>query len=714
MSSLAVTDAMNNTVNATPSYASAYAYDRNGNLESLMRSVPQSGTLVDMDVLTYEYNEDSNGRKINNQLRLVSDAQDDNLFDVDIDSQLTNADPALSDDNYIYDDIGQLIRDEAEGLTIDWRVDGKVKSVTKDNGTIISFTYDGLGNRFSKTVTDANGMAKVTFYQRDAQGNVLAVYNLNEDTNSTPLPIDLELDSGTITTTQEELAVNTIRVAGVDPLTYTVVAPDGDLTLKAGQSIKLKPGFKTELGSNLLAQIETLEAGEEAGFILKEHHLYGSSRLGIENKNIVLIDFENELPEEDDTMFTNYIGDKNYELSNHLGNVLSVITDKKIPILQGGSLAYFTPDVISFNDYFPFGMLLPNRHGAEDDYRYGFQGQEKDDEIKGEGNSLNYTFRMHDPRLGRFFAVDPMTRKYTYLSPYQFASNQPIHAIEFEGLENKEDLNKTLVHTWGDTRAALYFNEEKTENKSPESEYYNSLIFEGTANAMGILLTLDIYTGGNGMRILGVGSSGWAMGDLFLGMQETEKAYEAEAKGDYAAAQKHYNNCAEFSKGAIFEIFGGTVGIALGRLYQSGKAVLQASSRGSDWIEFNLKIGDDIIPIGNSKLKNGTLEMDFNTFPAGDAGKGMGKEMLDDTFKYWGDEIKEVDVTWGMDDLYPNNTSKGLKDAWNYYDSMPNATPEAAVKASSLFNLLKEKGFSTFKVHSFERDMIEVTFGKSN
>jgi RHS repeat-associated protein len=55
-------------------------------------------------------------------------------------------------------------------------------------------------------------------------------------------------------------------------------------------------------------------------------------------------------------------------------------------------------------------MLLPKRHGAVDSYRYGFQGQEKDDEIKGEGNSVNYKFRMHDPRLGRFFAVDPLTK----------------------------------------------------------------------------------------------------------------------------------------------------------------------------------------------------------------------------------------------------------------------------------------------------------------
>jgi RHS repeat-associated protein len=80
-------------------------------------------------------------------------------------------------------------------------------------------------------------------------------------------------------------------------------------------------------------------------------------------------------------------------------------------------------------------MLLPNRHGSIDTYRYGFQGQEKDDEIKGEGNSLNYTFRMHDPRVGRFFAVDPLSPEYPWLSPYQFSANRPIDMIEREGLE---------------------------------------------------------------------------------------------------------------------------------------------------------------------------------------------------------------------------------------------------------------------------------------
>ena len=80
-------------------------------------------------------------------------------------------------------------------------------------------------------------------------------------------------------------------------------------------------------------------------------------------------------------------------------------------------------------------MLLPNRHGSSDKYRYGFQGQEKDDELKGEGNSLNYTFRMHDPRVGRFFAIDPLFKKYAYNSPYAFSENRLIDGVELEGLE---------------------------------------------------------------------------------------------------------------------------------------------------------------------------------------------------------------------------------------------------------------------------------------
>jgi RHS repeat-associated protein len=80
--------------------------------------------------------------------------------------------------------------------------------------------------------------------------------------------------------------------------------------------------------------------------------------------------------------------------------------------------------------------MQTGRYGGED-YRFGFQGQEMDNEIKGQGNSLNYEYRMHDPRIGRFFAVDPLTRNYPHNSPYAFSENVVVNAVELEGLEMK-------------------------------------------------------------------------------------------------------------------------------------------------------------------------------------------------------------------------------------------------------------------------------------
>ncbi|KEZ91963.1 hypothetical protein IL45_14795 [Nonlabens ulvanivorans] len=99
-------------------------------------------------------------------------------------------------------------------------------------------------------------------------------------------------------------------------------------------------------------------------------------------------------------------------------------------------------------------MLLNNRHGAVDSdaYRYGFQGQERDDEVKGEGNIYNYTFRMHDPRLGRFFAVDPLTRSYPHYTPYSFSGNKLIHMRELEGLE---ETTTTFTYNQHDTKPIM-------------------------------------------------------------------------------------------------------------------------------------------------------------------------------------------------------------------------------------------------------------------
>jgi len=131
-------------------------------------------------------------------------------------------------------------------------------------------------------------------------------------------------------------------------------------------------------------------------------------------------------------------GNKQYELANHLGNVIAVVSDRKKGVDENGngSVAYYNADVVSAVDYLPFGGQMPERtyHG-EDKYRYGFNGKENDNEIKGAGNQQDYGMRIYDPRLGRFLSTDPITAKYPMLTPYQFASNTPIQAIDRDGLE---------------------------------------------------------------------------------------------------------------------------------------------------------------------------------------------------------------------------------------------------------------------------------------
>jgi len=79
--------------------------------------------------------------------------------------------------NYEYDEIGNLIKDKIAGvIDIQWTPYGKVRQVTKEDSSKISFRYDGADNRIEKNVT-SNDSIFITHYLRDASGNVMAVYN---------------------------------------------------------------------------------------------------------------------------------------------------------------------------------------------------------------------------------------------------------------------------------------------------------------------------------------------------------------------------------------------------------------------------------------------------------------------------------------------------------------------------------------------------------
>ena len=86
-------------------------------------------------------------------------------------------------------------------------------------------------------------------------------------------------------------------------------------------------------------------------------------------------------------------------------------------------------------DYFPFGSPLPERGYDGAGYKFGFNGKENDDEVYGDGDFQDYGMRMYDTRVGRFASVDPISKVYPMLSPYQFASNSSISGVDMDGLE---------------------------------------------------------------------------------------------------------------------------------------------------------------------------------------------------------------------------------------------------------------------------------------
>ncbi|MBL7837104.1 MAG: hypothetical protein JNM67_06285 [Bacteroidetes bacterium] len=83
--------------------------------------------------------------------------------------------------------------------------------------------------------------------------------------------------------------------------------------------------------------------------------------------------------------------------------------------------------------YSSFGSLISNRSwsDASREYRFGFNTQEKDNEVAGKGNSYTAAFWQYDCRLGRRFNLDIDGK--IWLSAYSTLANNPILFIDWQG-----------------------------------------------------------------------------------------------------------------------------------------------------------------------------------------------------------------------------------------------------------------------------------------
>mgnify|MGYP000855434391 CR=1 FL=1 len=143
---------------------------------------------------------------------------------------------------------------------------------------------------------------------------------------------------------------------------------------------------------------------------LTEQPVYGNSRLGVRYRGS---------------------GKTAYQLSDHLGNVRAVVMEN-----EGNAIS-----ITNKTDYYPFGMPMPNRQTTDGDYRYAYQGQEKDKETGKEAFEL----RLWDSRIGRWLTTDPAGQ---YASPYLGMGNNPISRVDPDGGEDWVYDKETKSYFW--------------------------------------------------------------------------------------------------------------------------------------------------------------------------------------------------------------------------------------------------------------------------
>jgi len=179
-----------------------------------------------------------------------------------------------------------------------------------------------------------------------------------------------------------------------------------------------------------LLSFSNLEAAAVGSVIQGElPHNKGKNRFGLPLQTYRI----NPQPIETDRTFLaeRKLEDKLFEVTDHLQNIRATLSDARLATLSSGTLTASFSSGSSWTDYYAFGMNIPGRALSTSGYRFGFNGMEKDDGVKGAGNSYITEFRSFDSRVGRWLSPDPKFR--VNVSPYNGLDDNPALFVDTDG-----------------------------------------------------------------------------------------------------------------------------------------------------------------------------------------------------------------------------------------------------------------------------------------
>lgn len=109
--------------------------------------------------------------------------------------------------------------------------------------------------------------------------------------------------------------------------------------------------------------------------------------------------------------------------------VITPKTAQKNPL----QIAGYEPVVLNATDYSAYGESLIGREFNSTGIKFGFNGKLNDNDL----GYQDYGMRLSSVKKRGFLSVDPITAQYPWYTPYQFAGNTSISAIDLDGLEEK-------------------------------------------------------------------------------------------------------------------------------------------------------------------------------------------------------------------------------------------------------------------------------------
>lgn len=318
------------------------------------------------------------------------------------------------------------------GNIAEWEWFHKQKVGQNDQTNVYAFKYDSL-NRLKETKQYINGNLNNQHVEKeityDENGNIMTM----QRTGSGILVDDLSYShtGNRLTSLKEGVRtspIGDIYLPGNTSIGTYTYDDNGNMITDSRRALKLEYNFL-----NLLNEVKTISGEVKARYtylsdgtkldVCDNNRTNGFEYLGslIYRKNSTGMYLESVHFGDGVIKVTASNGNQeiHYFITDHLGSVRVIVDGVGV--------------VKERNDYYPFGARHIRNDYLTNDNRYRYN--EKEVQVTGSLDYLDYGARMYDVELGKWFNIDPANEKYISWSPYNYTLCNPIKYIDPNGMD---------------------------------------------------------------------------------------------------------------------------------------------------------------------------------------------------------------------------------------------------------------------------------------